>query len=198
MGGLGFIERSGASVVDSTDDFFSSVGRETRRAIKALLPEQPTREQAQLLIGGVDRKGYLDGVDLDQYSRTLLQPLREMVLRGGKAWRSYGILACIDAVGGDSQPYAHWLALPELLHVGSLTIDDVQGHSGVRPGGTALHTRPANALAINVGCASYFRPGPDRDVDARQREACGDLRGNSTPSAPRTRGRHSTSTGSGI
>ena len=156
VGGLGFIERSGASVVDSTDDFFSSVGRETRRAIKALLPEQPTREQAQLLIGGVDRKRYLDGVDLDQYSRTLLQPLREMVLRGGKAWRSYGILACIDAVGGDSQPYAHWLALPELLHVGSLIIDDVQDHSEVRRGGPALHKLLGDALAINVGCASYF------------------------------------------
>ena len=27
-----------------------------------------------------------------------------MILRGGKAWRSYGVLACMDVVGGDSQP----------------------------------------------------------------------------------------------
>ena len=47
VAGLGFVERSGASVVESTDDFFASVGRETRRAIEALLPEHPTREQAR-------------------------------------------------------------------------------------------------------------------------------------------------------
>ena len=53
----------------------------------------------------------LDGVDLEQISRTVIQPLREMIFRGGKAWRSYGILACMDLVGGDSQPRADWLAL---------------------------------------------------------------------------------------
>jgi geranylgeranyl pyrophosphate synthase/predicted secreted hydrolase len=154
--GLGFIERSGASVVDSTDAFLSSVGRETQRAINALLPERPTPEQALALIGGTGREDLLNGVDLDQYSRTQLDPLREMILRGGKTWRSYGVLACMDVVGGDSQAFLPWLALPELLHVGSLIIDDVQDHSNVRRGGPTLHRLYGNALAINVGCASYF------------------------------------------
>jgi geranylgeranyl pyrophosphate synthase/predicted secreted hydrolase len=154
--GLGFVERSGASAVDTTDEFFASVGRETRLAIDALLPERPTREQARQLIGGTTADRVLDGVDLDQYSRTLLQPLREMVLRGGKTWRSYGVLGCIDAVGGDSRPFRHWLALPELLHVGSLIIDDVQDQSEIRRGGPALHRMIGDAMAINVGCASYF------------------------------------------
>ena len=156
VAGLGFVERSGASVVESTDDFFASVGRETRRAVEALLPEHPTREQAVALIGGAGREYLLDGVDLDQYSRTLLQPIREIILRGGKAWRSYGVLACMDVVGGDSRRFVNWLALPELLHVGSLIIDDVQDHSDVRRGGPALHKLYGDALAINAGCASYF------------------------------------------
>ena len=154
--GLGFVERSGASVVDSTDEFFSSVGRETRRAIDELLPDYPTREQALALIGGAGRDHLLNGVDLEQYSRTLLRPIREMILRGGKAWRSYGVLACMDAVGGDAQAFLHWLALPELLHVGSLIVDDVQDHSDIRRGGPALHRLYGEALAINAGCASYF------------------------------------------
>ncbi len=154
--GPGFVERSGASTVESTDGFFASVGRETRRAIDALLPDRPTREQALRLIGGAGREHFIDGVDLEQYARTLVRPLREMILRGGKAWRSYGILACMDVVGGNSQLFADWLALPELLHVGSLIIDDVQDHSDVRRGGPALHKMYGDALAINVGCASYF------------------------------------------
>ena len=154
--GRGFVERSGLSDVDTTDDFFAAVGRETRRAINVLLPERPTSEQALALIGGPRRDHFLDGISLDQYARTVLQPIREIILRGGKAWRSYGILSCMDIVGGDSQPFAEWLALPELLHVGSLIIDDVQDDSDVRRGGPACHKIHGTSLAINAGCASYF------------------------------------------
>jgi geranylgeranyl pyrophosphate synthase len=172
--GLGFVERSGASVVESTDDFLSSVGRETRRAVAELLPERPTREQALALIGGPGREYLLNGVNLDDYARTLLQPIREMILRGGKAWRSYAMLVCMDVVGGDSQPFVNWLALPELLHVGSLIIDDVQDHSEIRRGGPALHKMYGDALAINAGCASYFlaqTPVGTSTLDAASRVA---------------------------
>lgn len=156
VSGRGFVERSGASVVETTDDFFQSVGRETRRAIEALLPEKPDAGQALAMIGGPRRPHFLDSIDLDQYSRTLLQPIREIILRGGKAWRSYSVLCCMDLVGGNSQPFAHWLALPELLHVGSLIIDDVQDDSDIRRGGPSCHKLYGEALAINAGCASYF------------------------------------------
>jgi len=156
VSGPGFVERSGASVVESTDDFFSAVGRETRRAIEALLPENPTDDQAIALIGGPERAYYLDGVDVQQYVRTVLQPIREIILRGGKAWRSYGMMACIDVVGGNSQLFSHGLALPELLHGGSLIIDDVQDRSEVRRGGPSCHLLYGEPLAINAGCVSYY------------------------------------------
>jgi geranylgeranyl pyrophosphate synthase len=156
VSGLAFVERSGFSVVDTTDEFFASVSRETRRAIEALLPALPASDQAVALIASPRRRDVLDGVDLEQYSRTVLEPIRDIILRGGKAWRSYGILSCMDLVGGDSQRFAPWLALPELLHVGSLIIDDVQDDSDVRRGGPACHKVHGTALAINAGCASYF------------------------------------------
>ena len=154
--GRAFVERSGASVVESTDDFFASVGRETRRAIDALLPEHPTAAQALQLIGGPRRHYFMDGVDVDQFARTVLKPIREIILRGGKAWRSYSVLSCMDLVGGNSEPFREWLALPELLHGGSLIIDDVQDRSDVRRGGPACHLVFGEPLAINGGCATYF------------------------------------------
>jgi hypothetical protein len=43
-----------------------------------------------------------------------------------QSWRSYGALACMDVVGGDSRKYRRWLAMPVVMHVGSLIVDDIQ------------------------------------------------------------------------
>jgi geranylgeranyl pyrophosphate synthase len=62
----------------------------------------------------------------------------------------------LDAVGGYSQKEIDWMALPELMHVGSLIVDDVQDKSSVRRGGPAAHIVHGEALAINSGTAAYF------------------------------------------
>jgi geranylgeranyl pyrophosphate synthase len=59
-------------------------------------------------------------------------------------------------VGGNSQDAIDWLALPELMHVGSLIVDDVQDGSLVRRGGPAAHIVHGQATAINSGTAAYF------------------------------------------
>ena len=153
-------------------------GARRRRAIDELLPERSDPRTGARSDQRTGRDHLLNGVDLDQFSRTLMCPIREMILRGGKTWRSYGVLACMDAVGGDSQPFLHWLALPELLHVGSMIVDDVQDHSDIRRGGPALHRLYGEALAINVGCASYFLAQvPVGASRSRRRGSRGDLRG---------------------
>lgn len=154
--GLGFIERSGFSEVDGIDGFFGAVGRETRNAIHNLLPDTIDPIAANALIAAPGHEHWKDGVDLAQFQRALVTPIREIVDRGGKTWRSYGMLACMDVVGGDSEPYRNWLALPELLHVGSLMVDDVQDRSTTRRGGPSAHVVHGEPLAINAGTACYF------------------------------------------
>ena len=66
----------------------------------------------------------------------------------------------MDVVGGDSQRFAHWLALPELLHVGSLIIDDVQDDSDVRRGGPSCHMIHGTA-ARHQRRLRQLLPGPD-------------------------------------
>lgn len=154
--GLGFVERSGFDSVEKLNDFLSAVGRETRKSIHTLLPLFPTHEQICKLVASKAHEHYLDGLDYEQYSRSLIQPIREIVDRGGKSWRSYALIACLDIVGGDSQAFANCLAVPELLHVGSLIVDDVQDQSSVRRGGPSCHHLYGEALAINAGTASYF------------------------------------------
>jgi len=46
--------------------------------------------------------------------------------------------------------------MPEMMHVGSLIIDDVQDKSVIRRGGPAAHHIYGEAQAINSGTAAYF------------------------------------------
>jgi geranylgeranyl pyrophosphate synthase len=98
----------------------------------------------------------MKGLDIEQYARTLIRPIREIVDRGGKGWRSYAAITCVDIVGGDSRKFVKWIALPELMHVGSLIVDDVEDKSTTRRGGQTAHMIYGEAQAINSGTAAYF------------------------------------------
>lgn len=156
VAGVGFVERSGYGGIDDLDDFFRAVGREVRRSVASLLPFEMDRPLLRDLVALPDRDDYIDGVDSDRFVDTMVRPIRYIVDRGGKSWRSYAALCCCDIVGGDSRPFAHWLAMPELMHSGSLIVDDVQDRSEVRRGGPTCHAVYGEAVAINAGTAAYF------------------------------------------
>ncbi len=158
VSGLGFVERAIAEEGETIDDFLRAVSKAARACVRAVLPLDLDAESAATVVARAERTDYLEGLDLRQVSRALIEPVRTVVDRGGKAWRSYALLACCDAVGGDSQPLLRWLALPELVHVGSLIVDDVEDRSVVRRGGPATHHLYGEALAINAGTACYFWP----------------------------------------
>jgi geranylgeranyl pyrophosphate synthase len=98
----------------------------------------------------------MEGVDVEQYARAHIHPIRDIIDRGGKGWRSYAAITCCDIVGGDSRDFIQWLALPEMMHVGSLIVDDVEDKSEVRRGGPAVHLIYGEPQAINSGTAAYF------------------------------------------
>jgi geranylgeranyl pyrophosphate synthase/predicted secreted hydrolase len=154
--GLAFLERSGFSVIDTLDRFFTEVGKEVMKSVSEVIPLDPTYEQMRELIASEERDHYMRGVDLPSMTQNLIKPIREITDRGGKSWRSYAALACCDVVGGDSRKFVQWLAMPELMHVGSLIVDDVQDRSDVRRGGKCVHHLYGEPVAINAGTAAYF------------------------------------------
>jgi geranylgeranyl pyrophosphate synthase len=156
--GKAFVERCGFDRTDSIERFFAAVGKETRRSVRRVLPLDLNKRTAAMILSGVENSPYVHDLDLDYLSSSLIAPIRTIVDRGGKAWRSYVALACCDVVGGDSQAYMGWLAMPELMHVGSLIVDDVEDRSSVRRGGPAVHTLFGEPLAINAGTLCYFLP----------------------------------------
>lgn len=160
VSGLGFIERSGFAAYEDLDGFFEQVGQIVRKSVRDVIPLKPTFRQAADLIATKDDDSYMQGVDIDQYARTHLAPIREIVDRGGKGWRSYAAITCCDIVGGDSRDFVQWLAMPEMMHVGSLIVDDVQDKSDTRRGKPTAHMMYGEAQAINSGTAAYFMIWP--------------------------------------
>lgn len=154
--GPGFVERSGFTSSENLEEFFKVVSRETIKSVKHILPKNPESEKLAELVSRKDQVHYTHGIDSKQFSKALIEPIRSIIDRGGKSWRSYAALACADIVGGNSQKAINWLALPELMHVGSLIVDDVEDKSDVRRGGPSCHKLYNEAVAINAGSACYF------------------------------------------
>jgi geranylgeranyl pyrophosphate synthase len=153
VSGFGFVEVYGHDDLRCMKNVLKNVGKCVLEEIEHAVPLQPNDSQLAELIGGDE---YVDGFGTEVYKKTVLQPIRDITDRGGKSWRSYALLLCIDAVGGDSRTWRNWLGLPELVHTGSLIVDDVQDKSLIRRGGPSVHLIYGEPLAINAGSAAYF------------------------------------------
>lgn len=154
--GLGYIERAGFNPNETIESFLKAVGKTTQRTVEALLPLNPADDEFYKLVNSPLGVGFFSTADKEQYAASVIKPIREIVDRSKKSWRSYVLLACIDGVGGNSQPFINLLAMPELIHTGSLIVDDVQDSSDTRRGGATLHHLYGEPLAINAGNACYF------------------------------------------
>lgn len=167
VAGRGWVECKGFRF-ESVEAFFGAVGKEVRSRLAQVLPLEP---EAADVVAWAARRGSseafakLNGADPRMVADHLVRPIREITDRGGKAWRSYAALACIDVVGGDSRNFLHWLVIPELMHVGSLIVDDVEDQSTIRRGGPSCHLMFGEACAINAGTAAYFLAEPPLDQD---------------------------------
>ncbi|MEC8628181.1 MAG: polyprenyl synthetase family protein [Bacteroidota bacterium] len=154
--GKAYFERSGFHKNETLQDFFKAVSKETLKSVQYIIPRAMDTEKFQELVAVKGNTLWTQGVQRDIFYEALIKPIRTITDRGGKSWRSYATVACSDIVGGNAQLAKDWLALPELMHVGSLMVDDVQDKSALRRGGPAAHHMFGEAIAINSGSAAYF------------------------------------------
>lgn len=86
----------------------------------------------------------------------LVRPVRHLVEAGGARLRPQLLLAVIDLLGGDAARYLPLAAAMELMHTGSLIVDDVQDQATLRRGRAPSHHVFGPATAVNAGTAAYF------------------------------------------
>lgn len=116
------------------------------------------------LVSALDRALAPDGtssldpsVPVGVWRRALVGPASEFLARPGKELRTTIVRAGWLLGGGGAHDMPEQLPLViELLHAGSLIIDDVEDGSALRRGAPALHELVGVPLAINTGSWMYF------------------------------------------
>lgn len=103
---------------------------------------------------------------LDELYRLALGgPVDEFLARPGKRFRARLVELSFAAAGGRGRIGRELGAAIELIHAGSLIIDDIEDASTERRGGPALHIAQGLPLALNAGSWLYFA-GLDRIAHA--------------------------------
>ncbi len=90
--------------------------------------------------------------------QALADPIWELLERGGKRWRAVLFLLFVEAFGDDPNDYLEYAVIPEILHNGTIIVDDVEDAATHRRGGPALHHVYGMDVALNAGNAMYFLP----------------------------------------
>ncbi|SDQ34267.1 polyprenyl synthetase family protein [Natronobacterium texcoconense] len=96
--------------------------------------------------------------DSESIQQALADPLWELLDRGGKRWRAVLFLVFVDGFGEDPEEYLPYACIPEILHNGTIIVDDVEDGATKRRGGPALHHVYGQDVALNAGNAMYFLP----------------------------------------
>jgi geranylgeranyl diphosphate synthase type I len=96
--------------------------------------------------------------DSDSVQRALSVPIWDLLDRGGKRWRAVVFLLLIEGFGEDPEEYLPYACIPEILHNGTIIVDDVEDGATMRRGESALHHSYGVDVALNAGNAMYFLP----------------------------------------
>jgi geranylgeranyl pyrophosphate synthase len=96
------------------------------------------------------------GLGDEIWSRALSAPIREFVARPSKGLRAGLVTRCFELAGGHGECPDALSAIVEILHAGSLIIDDIEDASSSRRGRPALHTLHGLPVALNAGNWMYF------------------------------------------
>lgn len=88
----------------------------------------------------------------------LAKPIWDLLDRGGKRWRPTLMMLICESLGGDAKRFEDWMAIPELVHNGTLMVDDIEDSSELRRGKPCTHHVFGTDIAVNAGNAMYYLP----------------------------------------
>ncbi len=96
--------------------------------------------------------------DPESLSKSLAEPIWDLLNRGGKRWRPALFLLIAELLGADTKRLEDFAAIPELIHNGTLMVDDVEDLGELRRGKPCTHRLFGQDVAINTGNFMYYIP----------------------------------------
>lgn len=96
--------------------------------------------------------------NLDALNKTLTEPIWNFLDRGGKRWRPSLFLMVAEALGKSTEDLKEFAIIPEVIHNGTIMIDDIEDESELRRGKPCTYKLFGLDVAINAGNAMYYLP----------------------------------------
>jgi geranylgeranyl diphosphate synthase, type I len=95
---------------------------------------------------------------LEPLNKAIAEPIWDMLNRGGKRWRPALFLLICESLGEKSDYCLDFAIIPEVIHNGTLVIDDIEDSSELRRGKPCTYKIFQTDIAVNAGNAMYYLP----------------------------------------
>jgi geranylgeranyl pyrophosphate synthase len=96
--------------------------------------------------------------NLKALNKAIVDPIWEFLDRGGKRWRPTLFLLVCEALGKRLTDFVDFAIIPEVVHNGTLMVDDIEDASEYRRGKPCTYKIFGLDIAINAGNAMYYLP----------------------------------------
>eukprot|EP01087_Luapelamoeba_hula_P012747 TRINITY_DN358_c0_g2_i1.p1 TRINITY_DN358_c0_g2~~TRINITY_DN358_c0_g2_i1.p1 ORF type:complete len:360 (+),score=70.05 TRINITY_DN358_c0_g2_i1:121-1200(+) len=125
------------------------------KVIEQWLPRHFEQASVERLCG-VARYAY----DVEGVTEAIAKPMWDILDRGGKRWRPVLLFLIAEALGGAEavQRVRDLVVICEVVHNGTLVVDDIEDDSKVRRGKECVHLLYGVDIAVNAGNAMYYLP----------------------------------------
>jgi len=123
------------------------------KAIEKYIPRKFTKDSVLFQVTPPVYSYNLEAID-----KAISDPIWDMLDRGGKRWRPALFLLICDVLGKKSDCYTDFAVIPEVVHNGTLVIDDIEDSSELRRGKPCTYKLHGLDISVNAGNAMYYMP----------------------------------------
>jgi geranylgeranyl diphosphate synthase type I len=123
------------------------------KTIEKYVPRKYTKEA---ILFQVDPPKYCCNVET--LNKAIADPIWDMLDRGGKRWRPALFLLICEALGKGEDFCLDFAIIPEVVHNGTLVVDDIEDSSEIRRGKPCTYKIFGIDIAVNAGNAMYYLP----------------------------------------
>lgn len=134
-------------------DYLENLKPKIDKVIERYLPKKANKKWLDFTFG---KPRY--SFDLRAAQGAISDPVWDFLSRGGKRWRPVLFLLVTEAIGGDIEKVKDFVVIPELIHNGTIIVDDLEDQSEMRRGKPCLHKIFGVDIAMNAGNFLYYLP----------------------------------------
>lgn len=139
--------------MSNIEDYLKEMSVVIDRKIMAWIPRKYDKESLWRTFG---KPAY--EYSEDAINECFAKPFWDLLDRGGKRWRPALMLLIAEALGKKSADILDFVVIPEVVHNGTLMVDDIEDRSDLRRGKPCTYKLFGTDVAINTGNMMYFLP----------------------------------------